>query len=84
MSDFTRTEHEHRDEDALREEARLERQTDEGAQELRPQRRVREIVLTGGGMWPEEDADDTMIINMGPQHPSTHGVLRLMMELDSE
>ena len=36
-------------------------------------------------MWPEDDAlDDTMIINMGPQHPSTHGVLRLMMELDSE
>ena len=28
--------------------------------------------------------DDTMIINMGPQHPSTHGVLRLMMELDGE
>ena len=25
-----------------------------------------------------------MIINMGPQHPSTHGVLRLMMELDCE
>ena len=25
-----------------------------------------------------------MIINMGPQHPSTHGVLRLMMELDGE
>ena len=36
-------------------------------------------------MWPEEDElGDTMIINMGPQHPSTHGVLRLMMELDSE
>ena len=69
---------------AEREEARLERQTDEGAQQLQPQRRVREIVLTGGGMWPEDDADDTMIINMGPQHPSTHGVLRLMMELDSE
>ncbi|HEV3225223.1 MAG TPA: NADH-quinone oxidoreductase subunit D [Acidimicrobiales bacterium] len=28
--------------------------------------------------------DDTMIINMGPQHPSTHGVLRLMLELDGE
>jgi NADH-quinone oxidoreductase subunit D len=28
--------------------------------------------------------DDTMIINMGPQHPSTHGVLRVMMELDGE
>ena len=25
-----------------------------------------------------------MIINMGPQHPSTHGVLRIMMELDGE
>ncbi len=31
-----------------------------------------------------EFADETMIINMGPQHPSTHGVLRLMMELDGE
>ncbi len=33
---------------------------------------------------PSDELDDTMIINMGPQHPSTHGVLRLMMELDSE
>ena len=27
---------------------------------------------------------DTMLLNMGPQHPSTHGVLRLLLELDSE
>ena len=30
------------------------------------------------------DAGQTMIINMGPQHPSTHGVLRLMLELRGE
>src|SRR5579864_4959348 len=25
-----------------------------------------------------------MVLNMGPQHPSTHGVLRLLIELDGE
>jgi NADH-quinone oxidoreductase subunit D len=66
------------------EERRLEAQTDEGDQQLRPlprDARARELVLTGGP-WP--DIDDTMILNMGPQHPSTHGVLRIMMELDGE
>jgi NADH-quinone oxidoreductase subunit D len=28
--------------------------------------------------------DQTMVINMGPQHPSTHGVLRLVLEIDGE
>lgn len=33
---------------------------------------------------PAAPVDETMIINMGPSHPSTHGVLRLMLELDGE
>ena len=28
--------------------------------------------------------DQTMVVNMGPQHPSTHGVLRLVVEIDGE
>src|SRR3990172_11992897 len=31
-----------------------------------------------------EICTETMTVNMGPQHPSTHGVLRLVLQLDGE
>lgn len=41
-------------------------------------------ILDSSDIDVEVSEDETMIINMGPQHPSTHGVLRLMMELKGE
>jgi len=36
----------------------------------------------GSGL--EISSEDNMLLSMGPQHPSTHGVLRLLVELDGE
>jgi len=81
-------------------EAAYVAETSEGAQELAdrsvtpPDELRREVgavlrlpeggVLDPGDIDIERRDDETMIINMGPQHPSTHGVLRLMLELDGE
>jgi len=74
-------------------------ETSEGAQELKrraltpPPELRREVgailevdgrVLDPSSIDIERSDDETMIINMGPAHPSTHGVLRLMLELDGE
>jgi len=72
----------------------------EGAQEMRPRSelsarelfrevgavlRMSEAEASALGDLPEDPEDDqTMVISMGPQHPSTHGVLRLMLELQGE
>ena len=32
----------------------------------------------------DEDIGQKMVLNMGPSHPATHGVLRLVLELDGE
>ncbi len=47
---------------------------------------VGRIVNVGGGDWDTllEQPDELLTVNMGPQHPSTHGVLRLVLELDGE
>src|SRR5207248_7473566 len=37
-----------------------------------------------GGAGPPAVAAEHMLINIGPQHPATHGVLRLVVELDGE
>jgi NADH-quinone oxidoreductase subunit D len=37
-----------------------------------------------GPEWTGDIAGENMLINIGPQHPATHGVLRLVLELDGE
>ena len=47
---------------------------------------IEDVIESAGRGHEGQDAvsDQTMIINMGPQHPSTHGVLRLVLEVDGE
>ncbi len=48
------------------------------------------VYFSTGGDWEDivseqaERGDETVVVNMGPQHPSTHGVLRLVLEMDGE
>lgn len=48
------------------------------------------VFTASGGDWADiaEEAsslgDERIVVNMGPQHPSTHGVLRLILEIDGE
>ncbi len=65
--------------------------TDEGAQEMeRHETTERSVEQRGSRVVDDWVVDDTvddeerMIVNMGPQHPSTHGVLRLNIELEGE
>lgn len=47
------------------------------------------VYTVSGGDWdsieaPDEGQKERIVVNMGPQHPSTHGVLRLILELEGE
>ena len=74
--------------------------TGEGSQELEPRSRTspQELKLESGAVLRlpegvnldsgdvdiEVPEDESMILNLGPSHPSTHGVLRVMVEIDGE
>lgn len=65
--------------------------TDEGAQEMLPEADDPGASMQAGVAVDDDytrevlvDPDERQIINMGPQHPSTHGVLRLHLELEGE
>jgi NADH-quinone oxidoreductase subunit D len=59
-------------------------------EEYAPERETTEgrVYTVTGGDWDAlvEEAfhDERIVINLGPQHPSTHGVLRLVLELEGE
>ena len=47
------------------------------------------VYTVTGGDWDDDPRcargrRERVVVNMGPQHPSTHGVLRLVLELDGE
>jgi len=78
----------------------LEDRTNERAQELEPRAETRGellalergevlnlaegVTLDPGDVDLEAPEDESMILNLGPSHPSTHGVLRVMVEVDGE
>src|SRR6201994_3477384 len=45
---------------------------------------VEDVVADSARHQNDPAQDQTMVLNMGPQHPSTHGVLRLVLEIDGE
>jgi NADH-quinone oxidoreductase subunit D len=47
-------------------------------------RQLNTAALKAQGVSIDPISESTMVVNMGPQHPSTHGVLRLVLELDGE
>jgi NADH-quinone oxidoreductase subunit D len=81
-------------------EGMLQGKTDEGTQELEPRSRTSRqelrlesgsvlrlpegLQLDSGDVDIEVPEDESMILNLGPSHPSTHGVLRIMVEIDGE
>lgn len=58
--------------------------TIERAQRLRQQKITQELMDKDTTVMFEDPLENDMVLNMGPQHPATHGVLRILLRLDGE
>lgn len=58
--------------------------TIERVQKLRQTKIIREVMDKDTLAMFEDPLENDMILNMGPQHPATHGVLRVLLRLDGE
>ena len=58
--------------------------TIERVERTRQSKILREVMDKDTVAMFEDPLENDMVLNMGPQHPATHGVLRVLLRLDGE